>query len=183
STGPGSRPWFLLRAGKHSRSGRGAAPARSVTLAAMEPLDSLNHWADRLRDRARALTFARFLWRRFLDDRLFEAAGALSFTTTFALVPLSMVVFGVLSAFPVFEEWRDLLSEFVFANFVPSSAQGIRDWLMSFSENTGKLTAVGVIALVVSVLVTLVGIEAAFNRIWRVHTARPQLSRFLVYWT
>jgi len=140
-------------------------------------------WIDRLRDRARAMSFARFLWRRFLDDRLFEAAGALSFTTTFALVPLSMVVFGVLSAFPVFEEWRDVLSEFVFANFVPSSAQGIRDWLMSFSANTGKLTAVGVLALVVSVLVTLVGIEAAFNRIWRVHTARPRLSRFLVYWT
>ncbi len=39
------------------------------------------------------------------------------------------------------------------------------------------------IALVVSVLVTLVGIESAFNRIWRVHTARPRLSRFLVYWT
>lgn len=69
----------------------------------MEPLDSLNRWSERLRDRARAGTFARFLWRRFLDDRLFEAAGALSFTTTFALVPLSMVVFGVLSAFPVFE--------------------------------------------------------------------------------
>lgn len=149
----------------------------------MEPLDSFNRWADRLRDRARAMTFARFLWRRFLDDRLFEAAGALSFTTTFALVPLSMVVFGVLSAFPVFEEWRDLLSDFIFANFVPSSAQGVRDWLLSFSENTGKLTAVGVIALVVSVLVTLVGIESAFNRIWRVHTARPRLSRFLVYWT
>ncbi|WP_133000712.1 YihY family inner membrane protein [Luteimonas arsenica] len=149
----------------------------------MEPLDSLNRWADRMRDRARAMSFGRFLWRRFLDDRLFEAAGALSFTTTFALVPLSMVVFGVLSAFPVFEEWRDLLSEFLFANFVPSSAQGVRDWLLSFSENTGKLTAVGVIALVVSVLVTLFGIESAFNRIWRVHTARPQLSRFLVYWT
>lgn len=149
----------------------------------MEPLDSLNRWSERLRDRARAATFARFLWRRFLDDRLFEAAGALSFTTTFALVPLSMVVFGVLSAFPVFEEWRDLLSDFIFANFVPSSAQGVRDWLLSFSANTGKLTAVGVIALVVSVLVTLVGIEGAFNRIWRVHTARPRFSRFLVYWT
>lgn len=149
----------------------------------MEPLDSLNRWGERLRDRARATTFARFLWRRFLDDRLFEAAGALSFTTTFALVPLSMVVFGVLSAFPVFEEWRDLLTGFIFANFVPSSAEGIRDWLLSFSGNTGKLTAVGVIALVVSVLVTLFGIESAFNRIWRVHSARPKFSRFLVYWT
>src|SRR5690606_31662034 len=152
----------------------GPAAARSVTLAAMEPLGSLNRWADRMRDRARAATFARFLWRRFLDDRLFEAAGALSFTTTFALVPLSMVVFGVLSAFPVFEEWRDLLTGFIFANFVPSSAEGIRDWLLSFSGNTGKLTAVGVIALVVSVLVTLFGIESAFNRIWRVHSARPK---------
>lgn len=149
----------------------------------MEPLDSLNRWGERLRDRARTASFARFLWRRFLDDRLFEAAGALSFTTTFALVPLTMVVFGVLSAFPVFEEWRELLSDFIFANFVPSSAQGVRDWLLSVSENTGKLTAVGVIALVVSVLVTLTGIESAFNRIWRVHSARPRLSRFLVYWT
>ena len=149
----------------------------------MEPLDSLNRWSERLRDRARAATFARFLWRRFLDDRLFEAAGALSFTTTFALVPLSMVVFGVLSAFPVFEEWRDQLTRFIFANFVPSSAEGIREWLLSFSANTGKLTAVGVIALVVSVLVTLVGIESAFNRIWRVHSARPRFSRFLVFWT
>ena len=69
----------------------------------MEPLDSLNRWSDRLRDRARAGTFFRFTWKRFLGDRLFEAAGALSFTTVFALVPLSMVVFGVLSAFPVFD--------------------------------------------------------------------------------
>src|SRR3546814_12214536 len=35
----------------------------------------------------------------------------------------------------------------------------------------------------VSLLVTLVSIEATFNKIWRVKTARPQFSRFLVYWT
>ena len=43
----------------------------------MEPLDSLNRWTDRMRDRARMGTFFRFLAKRFLDDRLFEAAGAL----------------------------------------------------------------------------------------------------------
>ena len=53
----------------------------------MEPLDSLNRWSERLRDRARAGAFFRFTWKRFLGDRLFEAAGALSFTTVFALVP------------------------------------------------------------------------------------------------
>ncbi|HVR81302.1 MAG TPA: YihY family inner membrane protein [Luteimonas sp.] len=149
----------------------------------MEPLDSLNRWSDRLRDRARAISFSRFLWRRFLDDRLFESAGALSFTTVFALVPLSMVVFGVLSAFPVFEQWSNQLSDYIFSNFVPSSARAVESYLRQFSANTGQLTTVGVIALVISLLITLTSVEATFNRIWRVKTARPKFSRFLVYWT
>jgi membrane protein len=149
----------------------------------MEPLDSLNRWIDRARDRARIGTFFRFLAKRFLDDNLFQAAGALSFTTVFALVPLSMVVFGVLSAFPVFGEWSDQLSAYIFDNFVPSAARSVQDYLKEFSANAGKLTTAGVIALLVSLLITLNGIEAAFNRIWRVKAARPKFGRFLVYWT
>ncbi len=149
----------------------------------MEPLDTLYHWSDRLRDRARNGTFLRFLWRRFLDDRLFESAGALSFTTVFALVPLSMVVFGVLSAFPVFNKWSDQLSTYVFSNFVPTAASSIEIFLRQSSNNTGQLTVIGVITLVVSLLITLVSVEATFNKIWRVKTARPKFSRFLVYWT
>src|SRR6476659_7390568 len=87
---------------------------------------------DRLRDRARAHAFFRFMGRRFLDDRLFESAGALSFTTVFALVPLSMVVFGVLSAFPVFEQWSNQLSDYIFSNFVPSSARALETYLRQF---------------------------------------------------
>jgi len=149
----------------------------------MEPLDSLNRWTDRMRDRARAKTFFRFLGRRFLDDNLFQAAGALSFTTVFALVPLSMVVFGVLSAFPVFGEWSDRLSDYIFSNFVPSAARSVEAYLKQFSANAGQLTSAGVIALLVSLLITLNGVETAFNRIWRVKTARPKVGRFLVYWT
>ena len=136
-----------------------------------------------MRDRARTGTFFRFLWRRFLDDRLFEAAGALSYTTVFALVPLSMVVFGVLSAFPVFDKWSDQLSDYIFSNFVPSSARAVESYLRQFSLNTGQLTTVGVIALVISLLITLTSVETTFNRIWRVKTARPKFGRFLVYWT
>ena len=149
----------------------------------MEPLATLQRWKEHLVDRARARSFARFLGRRFLDDRLFEAAGALSFTTLLALVPLSIVVFGVLSAFPVFEQWSEMLRDFIFANFVPSAAQAVESYLLQFSLNTGQLTAVGVITLVVTVLITLQGVETTFNRIWRVKSARPQISRFLVYWT
>jgi membrane protein len=149
----------------------------------MEPLDSLNRWTDRLRDRARAGTFARFLAVRFLDDRLFQAAGSLAYTTLFALVPLAMVVFGVLSAFPVFERWSDQLSDYIFSNFVPSAARSAQIYIKQFSASAGQLTAVGVIILVISLLITLNSIEATFNRIWRVASSRPKFGRFLVYWT
>lgn len=143
----------------------------------------LNAWSERLRDTARRRTFLRFLWRRFLDDRLLEAAGALSYTTVFALVPLSMVVFGVLSAFPVYHELSNQLSDYIFSNFVPTSARAVEKYLQDFSANAGQLTTAGVIALVISLLITINGIEAAFNRIWRVKTTRPKFTRFLVYWT
>ena len=149
----------------------------------MEPLDSIYRWGEHVRDRARARSFFLFLWRRFLDDRLFEAAGALAYTTVFALVPLSMVVFGVLSAFPAFEDWSDTLTTYVFTNFVPSAARQISQYVDVFTGNIGKLTTAGVIALVLSLMITLNGIETAFNRIWRVRTARPKLGRILVYWT
>lgn len=149
----------------------------------MEPLDSLNLWSERLRDRARATSFARFLWQRFIDDRLFQAAGSLAYTTVFALVPLAIVVFGVLSAFPMFDRWSEALSDYVFSNFVPSAARAAEGYLRQFSSSVGQLTAAGFIALVVSLLITLNSVEQTFNRIWRVAAARPKLTRFLVYWT
>ena len=149
----------------------------------MEPLDSLNLWMERLRDRARNVSFGRFRWKRFIDDRLFQAAGSLAYTTVFALVPLAIVVFGVLSAFPMFDRWSEALSDYVFSNFVPSAARAAEGYLRQFSASAGQLTAAGFLALVVSLLITLNSVEQTFNRIWRVASARPQLTRFLVYWT
>jgi membrane protein len=149
----------------------------------MEPLDTLNRWTGHLRDRHRVTTFFAFLWKRFLDDSLFQAAGALSYTTVFALVPLFIVGFGVLSAFPVFDTWRDNLVDYIFSNFVPSSARAVETYLRQFSSNAGQLTAAGIVALVISLLITLSSVESIFNKIWRVPTARPKFARFLVYWT
>ncbi|PPU92094.1 YihY family inner membrane protein [Xanthomonas albilineans] len=149
----------------------------------MQPLDTVNLWTERVRDHARMRSFAAFLWQRFLDDRLFQAAASLAYTTIFALVPLAVVVFGVLSAFPVFNEWSDQLSDYIFSHFVPAAARSVEAYLRQFSASAGQLTTAGVIALMVSLLITLHSIEQTFNQIWRVVSARPQLSRFLVYWT
>ena len=148
----------------------------------MDLYSQFRAWIVRI-DRERIQSFAHFLWTRFLDDRCFETAGALAYTTLFALVPFSVVVFGILSAFPVFDSWSDQLTGFIFSNFVPSSARVVEDYLREFAASASKLTATGIVALLVSLLLTMWSIESTFNRVWRVPTPRPRLMRFLVYWT
>lgn len=137
----------------------------------------------RLRDRARAIAFSRFLWQRFLDDRLFQASASLAYTTVFALVPLAIVVFGVLAAFPAFEAWKGELTDFIFTNFVPGAARSVQNYLNRSLDDLGKFTVAGMVALLASLLITLHSIEQTFNSIWRVPSARPKFSRFLIYWT
>ena len=134
-------------------------------------------------DRERSWAFARFLWRRFVDDQCFEVAGALAFTTLFALVPLAAVAIAIVSLFPVFGDVRDTLTEFIFSNFVPAAGAEVQAYLFSAAEAAAQLRAVGVIALIVSALVTMNSIEETFNRIWRVSHGRPPLARFVVFWT
>jgi membrane protein len=133
--------------------------------------------------RERGLAFARFVWHRFLDEKCFEAAGALSFTTVFALVPLTTAVFGILAAFPVFQQWSNELTDFVFANFVPAAAKAMQGYLVDFAGNASRLTSAGVIALVVSALLMMSSVEESFNRIFRAPPRRRKLARFIVYWT
>ena len=134
-------------------------------------------------DRERSLAFLDFTWERFLEDRCLQTAGALAFTTLFAMVPLTAAVLGVLSAFPVFEEWRIKLTGWVFNNFVPAAGDVVQTYLTEFAANASKATAIGVLVLVFSAISLMMSIEDAFNRIWRVKAHRGALSRFVIYWT
>jgi membrane protein len=134
-------------------------------------------------DRPQVTAFARFVLRRFLDDRCLETAGALALTTLFALVPIVTVVFGILSAFPVFAEWRADITTFVFRNFVPAAGEVVESYLTQFADNASKATAIGVIVVLVSVVSLTASVESTFNRIWRVPKARGMSSRFIVHWT
>ena len=131
----------------------------------------------------RCESFARFVWRRFVDDRCFESAGALAYTTVFALVPASAVALGVVSGFPVFQVWTDQLANFVFSNFVPDAAGVVADYLLEFATGVSGLPMLGLAGLVLAAILTLSGIEVTFNRIWRVESQRSTVVRFLIYWT
>ena len=126
--------------------------------------------------------FARYLLKRFIDDRCFESAGSLSYTSILAVVPFAAVVFAVLAAFPIFDQWTQNLVDFMFDNFVPGVADNLEQRLRTFTDSTRTLPAKGVLALLLSVGLTMWSVEKAFNRIWRVPAPKPKLLRFLAYW-
>jgi membrane protein len=134
-------------------------------------------------DRERVSTFLEFTWRRFLEDRCMQTAGALSFTSVFALVPLTAAVLGILAAFPGFAGWRDQITQWVFENFVPAAGSTVQGYLTQFADNASKATAVGILVLLFSSISLMMSIEDAFNRIWRVQVMRRASARFVIYWT
>ena len=134
-------------------------------------------------DRERSLALLHFTWCRFLEDRLTQTAGALAYTSIFALVPLTAAVLGILAAFPVFAGWRDRVTAWVFANFVPAAGSTVQGYVTEFADNASKATAVGILVLLFSAIALMMSIEEAFNRIWRVPNARGHASRFVIFWT
>jgi membrane protein len=133
-------------------------------------------------DRDRTKSFSRFLWRRFVDDKCFETAGALSYTTLVSLVPLTVAVFAMFSVFPVFAPARDTLVDFMFRNFVPAAGQRVQEALTAFASNASKLTGISILVMLFSAMSMMVSIEDRLNRVWRVKQARGWGSRLLLYW-
>jgi membrane protein len=74
----------------------------------------------------RAKRLLRHVWKHFQEDRCFEEAASLGYTSLLAMVPLLAVVFGIISAFPVFSEWSEDLQAFIFANFMPEAGGGVQ---------------------------------------------------------
>lgn len=126
--------------------------------------------------------FGRHLWLQFREDRSFESAGALSYTSLLALVPLMAVMFGVISAFPVFDRWAEELEAYIFANFVPAAGDVVQEYLSQFVGRTAGLTGAGTVFLIATAILLMSTIEKSLNRIWRVRTQRRPANRLVIYW-
>ena len=122
--------------------------------------------------------------RRFYQERGLQVAASLTYTTLLSLVPLFTVALAVSTAFPVFDETVDALQLFVFENFLPD-ARGIdtiADQINSFTQNAGRLTAIGIAFFAVTAILLIRTIDDAMNGIFRVQRQRPALQRVLIYW-
>lgn len=126
--------------------------------------------------------FARYTIVRFVVDGCLTGAGALSYTSLVALVPVTAIAVAVLSAFPVFADTRDQILSSLFLNFVPDVGAEVEWWFRYFAGTSVRTTAIGIVALAITVILLLATIEDQLHHIWRVKSPRPWVQRILAYW-
>lgn len=124
----------------------------------------------------------KYSMHQFKHDGCVYRASALTFETLISLVPLLAVSFTVVSSFPGSEQFVKQIKDFLFTNLLASHSQEIEKYILSFVEQIHNLSALGIMFLVFSALLTLFTIEHALNDIWRVRERRHGLSAFLMYW-
>src|ERR1700751_4597216 len=126
---------------------------------------------------------AMYSLRLFLADGFFSASGALSYTTLVSLVPLAVIAFGTLSAFPIFSKVHDELVALAFRTLVPSIGEQAAWWFRAFANSAAQTTAIGIAGITATGILLLVTVEDQLNLIWRVTSPRPWVQRILAYWT
>ena len=95
------------------------------------------------------------VWTHFQEDRCLDEAASLSYTSLLSLVPLLAVVFGIVAAFPVFNEWADRLQTIIIESFMPSTGAQIAPYLNTFLDSVSNLTLPGMLTLIVTALLLL----------------------------
>ena len=126
--------------------------------------------------------FVALVVQRFVRHEAPQNAAALTYTTLLSLVPLMAVTFAVFSAFPVADRVYQMIQDFVFQNFVPTSGELVQQHLSEFSSKASRLTGTGAAFLVIVALLMMANIDRSLNAIWEVKTERSFAGKFLIYW-
>lgn len=128
------------------------------------------------------LNLIRLTIRRAREERLAQAAGSLTFTTVLSAVPLLAVSFALFLRVPLFRGLGDTIREHLMKGLLPADiSRAVLKHLGQFTLNTGGLTLVGFLFVLVTALAMLLNVENVLNRIWQVRKNRPALRRLALY--
>ncbi|NKC01060.1 MAG: hypothetical protein GKR90_21550 [Pseudomonadales bacterium] len=115
------------------------------------------HWQDQLKKGVGVVRwYAGEMWAQFWDHNCINAAGALTYTTLFAVVPLMTVTYTFFSLIPEYSGVGEQVQNFVFQNFVPGSSNAVQEKLAEFADRAQNLTFVGFLFLFVTAFMMLV---------------------------
>jgi membrane protein len=116
--------------------------------------------------------------RRFVEDKCALRASALTFYSLLSIVPVVALAFAVAKGFGV----EKILAEKLMASLEGHEevAERVISFAQSLLENTkgGAIAGVGIVVLFWTVVKVLGNIEASFNDIWEVKTARNFARKF-----
>ncbi|PIE46777.1 MAG: hypothetical protein CSA42_06770 [Gammaproteobacteria bacterium] len=117
--------------------------------------------------------------KHFLDKNTSQIAASLTYTTLLSIVPILTVVLIVLSTIPALEPTREQIYSLIYSNLMPQSSIQLKGYINTFTEQSFNLTAVGIIMLFITTLITLVKVEVAFNHIWEIDIFKRDKSKIL----
>ena len=121
--------------------------------------------------------------QRFVEVRLGQAAGSLTFTTTIALVPLLTVGLAIFTVFPQFADIQALVQRWLIDSLMPEGiSRQVLSYVTQFTTKASRLGLAGMVILVISALTLVFTLDRAFNAIWGISKPRPLVQRMLVYW-
>ncbi|MFN7835510.1 MAG: YihY family inner membrane protein [Burkholderiaceae bacterium] len=128
--------------------------------------------------------FGKLMAHRAGEQQLPQVAASLTFTSVLALVPLATVALAIFTAFPMFQRFRSALEGYLFDSFFPESlSETILEYVNQFSSKASGLTTIGILALILTALMTMLTVDKVFNRIWHVRRKRPLFRKLVVYWS
>lgn len=114
------------------------------------------------------MQFLIYLVKNFLADNCTQKSASLTYTTLLSIVPVLTLVLVVLSSVPQLAGARESIQAMIYDNLLPSSGFQVTQYFNDFADKSSNLTIVGLGALFVTTIMTLITIETAFNEIWKV---------------
>lgn len=109
-------------------------------------------------------------------------ASSLAYATLLSVVPLLVLSFGFLMAFPAFNDYFHALRRYLFRHLVPASANTIQEYVEIFANNAANLSATGLLVFLFTGVILIFEMESVFNSIWKTKVHHRGLSAFLMYW-
>ena len=111
-----------------------------------------------------------------------RAAGSLAFTTVLGIVPLATVAFAVVAQFPVFQEFLQVLENYLLRYTLPENgAVLVRKYVLGLATSAASLTGLWIVFVVVTAVLVVDTVESEINAIWGIRRKRPLMRRIVVY--
>ena len=130
------------------------------------------------------LALGKKLWEQNRGLNLNQIAASLAFTTTLSLVPMLTIASILIGYLPSVIQVKNAFRTWLLDTSMPGGLnQQVYTYLDQFSSKARGLTFLGLIGLVVTTIMTLAVIEAAFNQIFKVQERRPLFKKVLIYST